>query len=317
MIGGFLRSRLRRLRVGRRRTALTIFNYHGVTAEPLSVPDPCFMTETTFARQIETIRRTYRVLSPLEAIEQLERGRPERPAAMLTFDDGFRGFRHVVYPILKETGIPAACFLATAFVGGDDTIWFCRLHHALSETNRRRLPWRGRVIDLSTMNEKARASVQIQDELKSLPTARLEKEIAEIAVSLDIDPAAPVPHDSPFRMLDGEEVREMAGSGLVLFGAHTHRHSILSLLSPAEQREEIGVSIEAVRDLTGGRAEIFAYPNGRRSDYNDHSMTILKEHGVRAAVTTRPGWCSARASLLELPRFWVDEGTPLEEIEAP
>jgi len=43
----------------------------------------------------------------------------------------------------------------------------------------------------------------------------------------------------------------MKNSGLIEFGAHTHSHAILTLLSSAEKLLEIEKSIEAVEVFTG------------------------------------------------------------------
>jgi peptidoglycan/xylan/chitin deacetylase (PgdA/CDA1 family) len=95
----------------------------------------------------------------------------------------------------------------------------------------------------------------------------------------------------------------MAVSGLIDFGAHGYSHAILSLLSPAEQEDEILRSLHAVRELTGQPCRFFAYPNGRRQDYNEETVRILDSHGVQAAVTTMSGFNDERTSLMELGRY--------------
>ena len=104
-------------------------------------------------------------------------------------------------------------------------------------------------------------------------------------------------------MLSEQAISEMALSGLVDFGAHGYSHAILSFLTPGEQEEEILRSLHAVRTLTGQPCRLFAYPNGRRQDYDEETIRILDSHGVQAAVTTMSGFNDERTSLMELGRY--------------
>ncbi len=310
----FSLSHLRR-RWGRARSdSLTIFNFHGMLAAPLDVPDLSFMTREAFLRHLDVIRRGYEVLPVREGIDRVVAGKIERPAAAITFDDGLASFHDLVFPILQEARLPASCFLATALIGTEDALWYARVHLAVSETARGSFSWRGRSYDLSSKEARARVSIALQEALKKLRPPEQRAALNEIADLLGVARESAVPPGSPFRMLGEAEIRRMAGSGLVEFGAHTRRHPILSLLSPEEEREEIVGSVEDVRRLTGQAADLFAYPNGRRRDYGAASMAALREAGVRAALTTRRGRCTRRSRLLELPRFWVGEATPLEDL---
>src|SRR6266851_881235 len=60
----------------------------------------------------------YRVVSLAEFIEfsRLNRQLPQR-AVVLTFDDGYRAFKDLAYPVLKELGFTATLFIYTDWVG--------------------------------------------------------------------------------------------------------------------------------------------------------------------------------------------------------
>jgi peptidoglycan/xylan/chitin deacetylase (PgdA/CDA1 family) len=109
--------------------------------------------------------------------------------------------------------------------------------------------------------------------------------VRRIIRELGDEPTCPIAVGSPFRMLNSKAITEMAASGLIEFGAHTHTHAILSQLSIDEQRNEIERSIKAIRELTGRSCQLFAYPNGGARDYDGESMKILEEYGVHASVT--------------------------------
>jgi peptidoglycan/xylan/chitin deacetylase (PgdA/CDA1 family) len=55
-------------------------------------------------------------------------------------------------------------------------------------------------------------------------------------------------------------VRDMAATGLVTFGSHTHSHRLLDRLPPAEATDELDRSRELIEDAVGAPAQHFAYP---------------------------------------------------------
>jgi peptidoglycan/xylan/chitin deacetylase (PgdA/CDA1 family) len=100
-------------------------------------------------------------------------------------------------------------------------------------------------------------------------------------------------------------MREMLHSGLVEFGAHTGSHAILSKLTPAEQRDEIGRSIREVSTVTGRPCHLFAYPNGTFEDYDGSTLAILREAGISVAVTAEKGSNDRATPPLELRRYAI------------
>ncbi|MGB8957437.1 MAG: GNAT family N-acetyltransferase, partial [Candidatus Aminicenantales bacterium] len=96
------------------------------------------------------------------------------------------------------------------------------------------------------------------------------------------------PEASPRLMMNWDEVRAAAAAG-VLIGSHTDTHPILSRLSGDSQREEIRTSLEAIKLETGRSPEFFSYAGGDAASFDDETVRILKEMGVRFAVTTEGG----------------------------
>ncbi len=108
-------------------------------------------------------------------------------------------------------------------------------------------------------------------------------------------------------MLNWEEVKTMAQSG-ISFGAHTDSHPHLSQLSYAEQKLELSKSINTLIEkfsLSRDSAErlIFCYPYG---DYNQDTLKIMKELGIKIAFTVKPGINSRPILPLELRRTEIN-----------
>jgi peptidoglycan/xylan/chitin deacetylase (PgdA/CDA1 family) len=84
-------------------------------------------------------------------------------------------------------------------------------------------------------------------------------------------------------------------------------------LAPADRRSEIARSLADVAAATGRPCDLFAYPNGRAEDYDADTVQLLRECGVRAAVTTIDGSNDSATPLLELRRFSVGAPTTVDD----
>jgi peptidoglycan/xylan/chitin deacetylase (PgdA/CDA1 family) len=73
-----------------------------------------------------------------------------------------------------------------------------------------------------------------------------------------VDEGVPFPDDGA--PLSWSAVRDMAATGLVTFGSHTHRHLLLDRLTPDEAADELDRSRALVEDNVGQAAHHFAYP---------------------------------------------------------
>ncbi|HXY02361.1 MAG TPA: polysaccharide deacetylase family protein [Terriglobales bacterium] len=282
-----------------------ILMYHAVIREPLPVPDWCFLAEDAFRQQIAYVKEHFRVVSLSEAVERLAAGSVEEPTMAITFDDGYENNFSVALPILNEYQCPATIFLATAYTGTPRTTWWCRLNRALALTKASHLEWEGMHFGLEDRQQKAGASASLQSVLKSRHPYSIDGLVDDICGQLGVDPSQPVAENSPYQMLGAERIGEMVNTEMIEFGAHTHTHTILSLLSPEDQRNEILGSVDAVRQLTGRACKLFAYPNGGTGDYNQNSIKLLKSAGVTVAVSGIGGPNTGETSTMEMRRYTV------------
>jgi len=291
-----------------------VLTYHAVAREDLEVPDWCFLEERRFRAQMRYLRDHCRVV-PLRDVPSVLAAGSERPVVALTFDDGFRNNYRVAFPILRELGLPATIFLATDFVDSDDTIWFCRINDALSRTKLQSLEWEGDHYDLSSPRARADANSLLQGRMKRHPHPQLLGRMRTLVSLLGERPRKEIAPESEYRMLAAQEIREMAGSGLIDFGGHTCSHAILSGLSAAERATEIAGSLAAVERLSGAPCRLFAYPNGRPIDYGPSDVAALEAGGITVAVTMVKGPNGRTAAPLELRRYGIGGETTLAEFQ--
>jgi peptidoglycan/xylan/chitin deacetylase (PgdA/CDA1 family) len=289
----------------RHRTALSILVYHGVTDKSLPFPHWGFISAAAFRRHLDYLRRHFDLLPLAEGAGAALSGSLRRPAACITFDDGYWNNYRVAFPILREAGIPGTIFLTTGLVGSDATVWDAEVYRALGRTKERAFVWNGRRFVLANPMAKRATWIELKRLLKVLELPGRQEAIASICRTLGVPAGDPIPEDSPFRMLHGEAIRAMQESGLITFGAHTVHHVIVGGLPAADKRREILTSIGDVSELTGTPCRMFAYPNGRREDYDEECLAVLREGGVDLSATTRESPCAPGCPPLELPRYSI------------
>lgn len=306
--GGALSGWLGRALLGypgaRRRQRLTILIYHRV----LPAPDPLRPAEpvaATFAWQMELVASLFNVLPLDEAVKRLQEGTLPARAAAVSFDDGYADNATEALPTLQRVGVPATFFIATGFLNGG------RMFNDTVIEVVRRLP--AGTHDFSDLGlgprplqDTAGRRALIRELLprfKYATPAQRETALAELTNRCP----EPLPDDL---MMTDDQVRALDRAGMTL-GAHTVRHPILATLDRDRAREELMVSREMLEALIGRPVTLFAYPNGRMGDdYDARDVSLAREAGFRAAVSTHPGTAGPETDPWQLPRFTPWDRTP-------
>lgn len=249
-----------------------------------------------FAEHMRWLRRHCTPIALPDLKESVQKADPRRPPVLVTFDDGHRDFHDVAYPILKELGIPAVVFLATALMDEGGLLWTDRVDLALRRCSAERLslPWADEPVDLSNDGRRAKVVSQAKSHLKRVPDAE-RRRLVDLLFSTPgiVDPLPSLPR----QMLSWDEVR--ATGDLTVFGGHTHTHPILPRLGPREQEEEIRRCRDRIEAETGRVPTAFAYPNG---DFDGGSKEALRRVGFDIAFTSVEGVNLPDVDWLEVKR---------------
>ena len=301
------------LKAMRIRPNVVILMYHGIVSSSNSIKNWSFLDAESFLIQMRYLKKYFEIIPLSETKERLN-SQSEKPAAVITFDDGYQNNYDLAFPILQKYKIPATIFLTTGKINTSDTLHVCRLHNAFETTEKNMIDWND---SRYTINKGNKVDVQnrIKNKLKRLPNKQLGAEVRQLILKLGSDPDQQIPKDSPYRMLDQESIKKMINSGLIDFGAHTHSHAILSRLSYDEQRNEIEQSINEVKMLTNKPCKFFAYPNGCPQDFNSDTIEILRSLGVEIAVTTIAGINKSATSPHELRRYGIGQNMKLSSFK--
>jgi peptidoglycan/xylan/chitin deacetylase (PgdA/CDA1 family) len=219
---------------------------------------------------------------------------PGRSVAV-TFDDGWRDNYDHAFPVIKAAGMPVTLFVVTDMVGSRYRFWPNRLAQVLKAWQ----PGYGQRLDEQTRRRMAALGIPVDLSGHQATPERIDAVIGRCKVSDDaamhalldrletVVPEVSTNEGSERDLLDWDEVREMAESGLVRFGSHTRRHTRLREDLTAEQLEdEVAGSRPILEAQLGRTAPLFCYPNG---DYSSAAYGSVKEN-YEGAVSTQRGW---------------------------
>jgi peptidoglycan/xylan/chitin deacetylase (PgdA/CDA1 family) len=244
-------------------------------------PDLIAATPALFERQIRHVARAYHPIDATELLAALD-GRHSLPsrAVLVTFDDGYRDFLNVAWPILKRHRVPAIQFISTAFVEDSQRVfWWDAVWQMLSRTHKASVSLPGGVLGLGSRQSCLAAWNTLGPQLKSLSPSSRSSAIAQLGVDLGVQPR------STHAVLSWPELRSLASDGLAI-GGHSRTHELLDQLNPDQLECEVrGCRDDLARELDQ-TPPLFAYPNG---NFSPAVRGALERAGYRAGFTTLPG----------------------------
>jgi peptidoglycan/xylan/chitin deacetylase (PgdA/CDA1 family) len=242
-------------------------------------PSVISATPKTFERQMQHLARHHDVISAEQALAAWRTGNMlPRDATLLTFDDGYRDFAEIAWPILRRHGLPALLFVPTAFPGSGREFWWDRLSRAVATSALQTIRTPAGPLVLRGPAQRAATLVQLRKMLKAIPHAEAMEVVNETCARAGIG-------DGPGQVLNWDQLRELRDEGVAI-GAHTRTHPALTQLSSADAGAEIeGSQTDLCREL-GSTVPIFSFPFG---DHNDAVVKLVADAGFELAVTCRHG----------------------------
>lgn len=249
-----------------------------------------------FDEQMRHLARNYRVVSADEVFAAQYEGRPLPPrAVLLTFDDAYRDFGEVAWPILRKYRLPATVFVSTEFAGRPERcFWWDRLFHAIHHARVRSLtvPSIG-TLRLGDGASRAASLRRMQQCVKQLPHHAAMALVDDLCARL-----GPCP-DPVGSVLGWPELRELARDGVTI-GGHTRTHPALDRLPREALDGEIRGGRRDIELELGIVPFVFAYPFGA---HDIRSVGTVRRAGFGLAFTCRDGHGAVpSADPLRLPR---------------
>lgn len=99
--------------------------------------------------------------------------------------------------------------------------------------------------------------------------------------------------------LSSDQLKEMKNAGMGI-ESHTSRHIEFPNISREDKKVIIQEAIDALKEKVGVDSKFLCYPVGR---YDEETMEVAEEMGVKAAVTTEGGIATADDGMYSLKRL--------------
>ena len=276
---------------GAGRTFVLAYHRIGTDGEILNHTDA-----DAFRRQMQWLKRHCLPVGPSELVEPTDPEDP-RPRVLVTFDDGYRDYYRLAYPVLHELGIPAVNFISTDYADTGRLFWWDIVDFAGHRSPKKTvtLPWAPHTT--YELNDATRMTVlrACKYVIACAPDADRDRLVSEACEMFAVDPSA---IDAPRQVMTWDEIR--ASMEWTHYGGHTHTHVRVSRVDPALLEREVRTCRDRLRDETGVAPRLFAYPIG---DGSDDARAILPRYGFTMAFTVHKGYVGPGVDWLNVPRF--------------
>ena len=275
-----------------------VLMYHRINevrADPFSLN----VTPRHFAEQLEVLRGS---AVPVRLADIAGAG---QRAIALTFDDGYADNLLHAAPLLAMHDIPATVFVTSGFVDSARELWWDELERIFLEPGglpeQLGLQVRGCDYRWAT-GDATRPSLykSVWRLLQLLADAERREILDRLAEWAGIEPTS----RPSYRGVTGDELRQLASSGLIDIGGHTMTHPALPELSAAGQRQEIRASKARIEAILGRSIESFAYPYGAHSG---ETVDLVRQAGFQRACTTVPALVQPHTDPFRVPRVQVED----------
>ncbi len=266
-------------------------------------------------RQLDWIGRRYRFASPDELEARIEReDLSARPAAVITFDDGYVGVYDHAFPLLQRKGIPAGVFVVTETVGRPQLHLYDKLYLLLKQT----LPVLGYSADrVKMLLEKQNIVMPLRDLLHAVTDAETlmrrlfttlpQKQLRRAIQALETVSAIDEREQPHLHSMTWDMIAALDRAGMTI-GSHTGTHALLTLETGRMVAHQTAGSALTLQRMLGKPARHFAYPDGR---FNPDVIDAVAAAGYRLAYTTC-GHRDPRYPRLTIPRTLLWENACLD-----
>ena len=271
-----------------------IYLFHGVIPQPSKNGIRNYNRKHILAEEFEWLIKNLMLSgNPIDLRQLLQAcdnglSLPKRSFS-ITFDDGFLNNYKFAAPILKFHGCPATFYLASSFINSNLMSWIDRIEHAVDQTDKLKIPFRGENYNISTDAKKIYFMEEVRTTFKSAMFKDLDDEASKIQRYL-MEKEVFSRNDNLDAKMTWAHVRELSTETLFNFGGHSHSHGILSHLHGEKLKFEIKKPLQAIYNECSINTEHFSYPEGLDNHFNKRVINVLKNNGIRCCPTAIHGY---------------------------
>ncbi|MBT3879764.1 MAG: polysaccharide deacetylase family protein [Candidatus Scalindua sp.] len=268
-----------------------ILLYHGVTiknADDIENYSGKHLYYNNFEKHMRYLREYTNPTSLSDIVQSIKQGETIPPRSVaITFDDGFQNNFSVAFPILKKYEIPATFYLSTGFIGTNRLFWVDEVEGLIRLTRKRsvniRVKSKEKEFLLDDKEKKINVIREIKEEMKSIQDEGKDILLEDLRNQLDVSLENIRESAMNYKTMSWDEVRKMNKEPFIEFGCHTVNHIILSQVSVDVCKREIVESKKKLEQELDQEIDLFAYPEGRRDDFNTSIIRTLKKEGFQSS----------------------------------
>ncbi|MBK9255912.1 MAG: polysaccharide deacetylase family protein [Saprospiraceae bacterium] len=210
-----------------------------------------------FEKDLDFILKYYKPVLPddLKSII-INGGRVSENTFILTFDDGLREFYEVIAPILFRKGIPAICFLNSAFIGNKDMFYRYKASILTDYVNNKNIHISKNKFEEAGLSAEEAAKLPVKNPLLSL-SYHQKGTIDKLAIKTGCNFEQYLSDVKPY--MNKYEIEELIQKGF-LFGAHSIDHPLFSEIEESEQLKQTIESMNFVQSTFDLDYRYYAFP---------------------------------------------------------
>lgn len=276
-----------------------------------------------FRRQLDYFESNYQILDRGSFLETIRGDRsPKRSDIVLTFDDGLTDHHEHVLPELRDRGLWGLFYVPAGPYLNDSVLDVHRTHALLGAHGGAAVSDALTDIVTETMISKKHREqfesvvYENQDNQTAVERAkRILNYYIDDGVRQDVlDDLEQRLFNEPLQpeevYMTESEIENLVEAGMHV-GSHSITHTVMSKLSPDEQRRELTESFSFLSDLLGGLPNrSYCHPYGGEHSYTDETISLLEDTGCVFSfdVDSRPITQSVlRNEPQRLPRYDCNE----------
>lgn len=293
------------------RKKIRILIYHGVenkqTDFSLGIPSLVISTKN-FEKQIKYLSKSYNIISMHDLTNHIKKKIPfPSNSVIITFDDGFKNNFINAFPILQKYNIKATVFLITDYIDTLKISWLDKLVYILKKIGISKFieEFKNKFPAYSNLIEKT-GQKNIIDQISFLLIDKVDDNIRRKFIQNLYNKFKIKINKEKIKdlYLSWEEIKKMDDAG-ISFGSHTSTHPVLSLLDYEKAKKEIFNSKKNIEVKLNKEINLFAYPYGRKNDFDINIKKILINKSFLCAVSTIDGFNEINSDLYELKRICI------------
>ncbi len=258
----FIRILTLNYKFARKKNTLIIFVFHKVSDLKTTFHSP--LPVETYEKLVLFLKKYYNIIHVKDISSYFFENKNDKPAAIITFDDGLADIKEFVLPIMEKYNVKFNINIDTEILETKKPQDFLKIYDILNESQP------DYYFDEDYMKDKIQikdsSPFNVEDQftqvLSGLSLIDRRKFIDKFVNSLNYK-------GNYYGVLSVSDIKLLSENKLVEFGSHSHTHTVLTQLEKKELVFELLHSKMKIQKAVNQNIDIIAYPNGQFNEQVD------------------------------------------------